>query len=209
MEYRVALIIIKKLINKITIFQRYKYEILSFFFFLQFVWNWRVSFTWVLGEPRDMEERKKTKERKKERERVRERVERRRIKAEKEGEEEEGGSELSFSAPEADTFADTRHDHPLGVLRIFQWKFCMKGTPRRLEARRGADTNNTLQISFLISLIWKRKLFPLTKKSQKRFHLLLSLLYESSSLCATFCLAQWWNFYKISFYSKNVGYKKL
>jgi len=25
------------------------------------------------------------------------------------------GSELSFSAPEADTFADTRHDHPLGV----------------------------------------------------------------------------------------------
>jgi len=34
------------------------------------------------------------------------------------------GSELSFSAPEADTFADTRHDHPLRVPRIFQWKFC-------------------------------------------------------------------------------------
>lgn len=41
------------------------------------------------------------------------------------------GSELSFSAPGADTFADTRHDHPLGVLRIFQWKLCVKGMPPR------------------------------------------------------------------------------
>lgn len=52
------------------------------------------------------------------------------------------GSELSFSAPEADTFADTRHDHPLGVLRIFQWKFCVKGTPPR------ADTNIALDLLF-------------------------------------------------------------
>lgn len=44
------------------------------------------------------------------------------------------GSELSLSAPEADTFAGARHDHPLGVLRIFQWKFRAKGT-RRLEPR--------------------------------------------------------------------------
>lgn len=54
------------------------------------------------------------------------------------------GSELSFSAPEADTFADTRHDHPLGVLRIFQWKFCVKGTPPR------ADTNIAFRSPLLL-----------------------------------------------------------
>lgn len=58
------------------------------------------------------------------------RGQRARRKARKGGE----GSELSFSAPEADTFAGARHDHPLGVLRIFQWKFRVKGT-RRLEPR--------------------------------------------------------------------------
>lgn len=47
------------------------------------------------------------------------------------------GSELSFSAPEADTFADTRHDHPLRVPRIFQWKFCREGDVAPPRGARG------------------------------------------------------------------------
>ena len=111
---------------------------------------------------RRREERKKTKERERERKWNDEEW--------RSGRKRREGSELSFSAPEADTFADTRHDHPLGVLRTFQWKFCVKGTPPRVPPIPNSTKAETSVASFQFSNFDEdfRLLWSLEEESNER-----------------------------------------
>lgn len=101
------------------------------------------------------------------------------------------GSELSFSAPEADTFADTRHDHPLGVLRIFQWKFCVKGTPPR------ADTN----IAFRSPLLLRFSMRNLPDLKQYPVRNAIYSNFLSPASCPLFFSNVLFQLYFLSFFS--------
>lgn len=188
MEYRIALIIIKKLIIKITIFQRCKYEILSLFFCNSFgTRGWALLEFWLSPEIW-----KRERERKKERERV----ERRRIKAEKEGEEEEGGQWIKFLRPWGRHIRRHSSRPPPGGPANLSMEILHEGdaAPPRGSPRRRYQQHVTNFLSDFFDL--KKEALLFDKKisrtiSYGAFHLLLSLLYESSSLCATFCLAQW------------------
>ena len=138
--------------------------------------------------------REKGNERKKERER--ERVERRRIKAEKEGEEEEGGQWIKFLRPWGRHIRRHSSRPPPGGPANLSMEILHEGdaAPPRGSPRRRYQQHVTNFLSDFSDL--KKEALPFDKKisrtiSYGAFHLLLSLLYESSSLCATFCLAQW------------------